>query len=190
MHIQCINRFIVNRAKERDMHGLKTLVILMGLSSFLASSCSKGEDDCPDCVYEVFECKVNGEQWGPDCDSGTILWGCSAIDCLYYNDTKRLNIRVVSESRNQRMLISCYDLSLGINPIYYGRGEFLDYDLAGNCGRYDLDTTKGHFMNIITVDTINFIVEGEFGFTAISVCDGVNDTIMVTEGKFLLGYRF
>ncbi len=50
-----------------------------------------------------------------------------------------------------------------------------------------MDTTLVRRLNILEVDTVNFLIKGTFEFTTINEC---NDTMHITDGFFHVNFRF
>ena len=66
-----------------------------------------------------------------------------------------------------------------------------DLSMVGNCGRYELDTSKLNILNILEIDTINQVIKGEFDFYAIDDYDGCDSAkVHITDGYFDVIYRF
>lgn len=152
------------------------------LPFLLLTSCSKEEEGCLDCL-ETFRCKINGEMWAPNCESGTILWGCTAIRCRYNENSRALEMRVVNEGHNSRLLINGRSIVLGNNPMFYTDREYIDYS-RGNCGSYDLIQELPNYINVINIDTSEHTIEGTFAFSVLGECD--QDTLHITDGYFHL----
>ncbi len=157
---------------------MKYLTILLIALLSLASSCQK-EDPFPPEDYhkDIFR------------------FGCDAVDCQYYwKDTKTFEISAVNKSfdgnENQSIGIASVFAALGDNELGLSLREYKDWNKPGNCGFYDLDTTSTRRLTILEVDTINYLIEGTFEFTAIDHYEDCKDTIHITDGYFHVNFRF
>jgi hypothetical protein len=158
------------------------LFLALGL---MMSGCTK-EEECDDCL-ETFRCKINGEKWEPSCsDAAPVRW-CPDIDCLYYEESRGIEIRVVNRRENNRLHFANRGLIMNkpVNIDLLDR-EYIDYT-RGNCGGYDLIQELPNYIEMTALDTINFTVEGTFAFSVLGTCDG--DTLHITDGYFHLAYR-
>jgi len=169
------------------------LPILMILLATIWSSCLK-EKFKPDYHVDVFRCKVNGEEWVATCP-GAGLWGCEPIDCQYYwKDSKAFEISAVRKlhdnSMDQSIKLYAPRSQMGINDLAMIRRAFKDWNKPDNCGFYNLDTLSSNILNILEVDTINYIIKGTFEFTAIDEFGTCRDTVRFTDGFFHVNYRF
>ncbi len=170
---------------------MKYLTILLIASLSLASSCQK-EDPFPPEDYhkDIFRCKVNGVEWTPHCISDP-LFGCDAVDCQYYwKDTKTFEISAVNISNDKTLNNSISFAGFGYegneNLIRSLKENYKDWNKPSGCRFYDLDTTSTRRLTILEVDTINYLIEGTFEFTANNECF---DTMRITDGYFHVNFR-
>ena len=129
-------------------------------------------------------------EWTPHCISDP-LFGCDAVDCQYYKGSKTIEIisirRYQDNSVNQGMRLYKYNSVLGENELQESIQDYTDYNNKSGCLTYSIDSSYNRRLTILSIDTINFIVEGTFEFTAISECQ---DTVRITDGYFEIEYRF
>ncbi len=72
-----------------------------------------------------------------------------------------------------------------INDISFKENIFHDRNLTSDCKDFQLDTFSNRFIKVITLDSVNRIIEGELEFTAINQCQ---DTVRITDGYFKVSY--
>jgi hypothetical protein len=168
----------------------QTLLLLLSFSIFFA--CNKDDGITPPEEWtsddNIFQCKVNGEDWGPEGNSTSIAGGNLAV---YYTDfNKALQLTVSNDNGNdinQAIIIFTYLTQEGFpNYKIRNRKPFIDFK---NCGNYYRDTTvrNMNLINFSDIDSVNFIMEGTFEFEASNSDCG--DTIRVTDGYFKAKYR-
>jgi len=171
---------------------MKTIRFLLAITILAGVSFSCRKDRIqPDYHVDVLRCKVNGEEWVATCP-GAGLWGCEPIDCQYYwKDIKSFEIFAIRKLHDntvdQSIKLYIPKSTIGINEIVYFSRSFKDWNQPSGCRFYKLDTTQMNILNIISVDTSDYIIKGNFEYTAINDC---NDTLRITDGFFHVSYRF
>ena len=167
---------------------IQTTTLLLTIIT-LFSYCKK-EDPEPDPIpyFDKFRCKINGQLYTPYCE-GNLIFGCNPIDCQYYHDTKKISLRVRNERINLSMAVrSSRGVKIGNNSLSKTIGGGVTDDSYPNgCQSFDHDTTRYNNITILSIDTVNFKIEGEFEFDALNQC---GDTLRVREGYFNTNYRF
>lgn len=163
--------------------------ILLILLFTLASSCSKY--DCDDCIY--FRCKVDGKEWRMNCNTQE-PFGCSAYDVQYYryDGTNNIYLYIKNDDNNSAVKLYAKNIdSTGLRYVIRRPGttfsSYIDRNTKKLCDSYKMDTLKYNYLRLNEIDTINYIVGGEFEFTGQDSCGNV---VQITEGKFRLRYRF
>jgi len=168
---------------------MKKLIIL-SIAVFTLLSCCKKEDPdpCPTCPKTEFRCKIDGMDYVPYCEPD-IIFGCTATRAQYYNDTKSLEIVSGNDKTNWSIAIRKHGLKIGKNVLSVRGGGVGNATAPGNCGSYDLDTTKLNILTILEIDTIKSIIEGEFDFYTFEDSEGCEkESVHVTEGYFKVSY--
>jgi hypothetical protein len=166
-------------------------IILISLVLASISACVKKQDPTGSSWHvDIFHCKVNGEEWKPQCVSDP-LFGCDPVDCQYYGDTKTIELTAVRRSNDksvfQGMILYKYKSLMGDNVIGNFKEIFTDWNKPAACIGHDMDTTSVRRLTILEVDTVNFLIKGTFEFTAINDCQ---DTMHITDGYFHVNFRF
>ncbi|MCO6485457.1 MAG: hypothetical protein J5I41_06725 [Saprospiraceae bacterium] len=167
-------------------------IILLSLMLAALASCFKMKDTPPTPSWHkgVFHCKVNGEEWKAQCVSDP-LFGCNAVDCQYYWDTKGFEISAVNitydKTTNNSLHFFARPAIIGTAEIIFLSREYKDWNKPSGCRFHDLDTTSMRRLTILEVDTVNFLIKGTFEFTAINNCQ---DTVRITDGFFHVNFRF
>jgi hypothetical protein len=170
---------------KKFINSTRWALILFLALGLMASGCTK-EEECDDCL-ETFRCKINGEKWSPQCDGYPNSW-CPDIDCQFYIDNRYLSLYIVNDNDMSRLRFSAYNLSVSkTRSLINLRREYKDLS-RGNCASYDLIQSLTNYIELISIDTINYTVEGSFAFSVLGRCDG--DTLHITDGYFHLAYRF
>ena len=158
----------------------------------MAASCEENRlEESLEEQHRLVRCKVNGEDWRPrgDGTGGLAIQGNTPFDLLYYNDTKSFELSAGNHELSQGMRVFGRNTIVGVNEIYYN-GNFTYFSDGSNsqdCIKYDSLNNSNNTFTILTLDSVNFIMTGEFEFQAINDCE---DTVSVTEGYFDLHYRF
>lgn len=162
--------------------------LLLTCVLFISASCTKEENSCVqknDC--NILEWKVDGKKYKAECESGP-LFGCDAVDCQYYHDTKTLEFVGVGENgavgvyKYKSLIITGQNNTFGQHDKLNFRSRYND----NNCIVYSLDTNSKYSFIINNVDTVSKYIEGEYSFTGINDCQ---DTVKVSDGYFKLSYR-
>ncbi len=159
---------------------------------FLFSSCHE-EDPCPTCFIKIVRCKVNGQDWVSNCISNDPLFGCSSVRCYYsYNEKKGLDFSAVNDMNNSGIGLDQFSAwggaQLGSNSIQQRELGFSNFTLPGNCVALDsLDFSYNNYFILDKIDTVNFILEGKFGFRSYNLC---GDTVTITDGYFKTKFIF
>ncbi len=174
---------------------LPLITLLAFALLFTCANCNKDDDTQP--KHNTFRCKVNGQDWEAYTYKNTGIFGMGVqgpTDLQYYDDTKFFSLgaaRVLEDKPvDQSIRMAAKPTIIGKNNLELVQKEFKDWNRPGNCGFYDLDTTKTRCLTILAIDPENHIMEGTFEFTAIDDYDGCADTVIVTDGYFKLEYRF
>jgi hypothetical protein len=171
---------------------MKNLIYLFGLYIIILASCDPDEP-CPTCFEDIVRCKVNGKDWVSNCKSTNPLFGCSSVRCYYYYKTDYdLSISSVNDKDDIRIGMdqssSDGGAKIGLNTIEKGDFVLNNSNLNGNCILFlDIDTSYNNKFEVITIDTINYIIEGHFQFKAFNNC---GDTSTVTNGYFKTKFKF
>ncbi len=164
----------------------KVFLLSTAFCCFFAFSCKKEnpspQDKCLDrprcegCDWNVFRCKVNGEDWCASCESGDPLFGCDPVDCQFYPSSQSLAISAGNKEGKGGISISVSNSIIKMDSSRLSRVQNI-YRLRKyntlDCYTYDLDDGSK-------------IIEGSFEFTAINTCF---DTVHITDGYFKLTYR-
>jgi hypothetical protein len=168
----------------------KILLLLLTFSLFFA--CNKDDEPTPENWTEddnIFRCKVNGVDWEPEGDGISFSGGnldiyyesffLNAIQIQASKDNDDVNEFISLGAFVEKAVIGNYDISSNI--------LFVDH----NCASYFRDTLTENKVRIITIDSINNILEGEFNFSANK---GNNDNctvekVTITNGYFKAKYR-
>ena len=167
------------------------LTSILFLSIFLIISCGDNYT-CDDCIY--FTCDVDGEEFRPDCSSESIF-GCSAIDAKYFiHGSRDIYVYIKNEERDDNIRIN--SINITDENEYYplikaNNKNFIStfYRGSAECNKYRVDTmSTSDRLYITEIDTINWIIAGEFNFTGFNECTG--DPVHITNGKFRLNYTF
>jgi hypothetical protein len=176
------------------MYTIIRLSSIIFFMTFILSSCNKDPlDACaedPTCEY--FRCKVNGEWWTPDCEDGP-LFGCRHTDVQYYfRTTGTIEFSSKSENKNEGMLIIIHDIfkTDTMYNHYLGPNVSSRFRRSNNnldCQIYKLVDQNSSTFLLTKIDTVNFLIEGKFSFSAKNEC---NDIVRVTDGSFRQHYRF
>ncbi|MFK8006223.1 MAG: hypothetical protein AB8H03_07625 [Saprospiraceae bacterium] len=167
---------------------MKKLIFLF-LITFSWQTCGEGIILSEPKSTDIFQCKINGIDWEPEGDG--VGFSDDNLDIYYENFfLNAIQIRTKREigSQNDFMSISFFvgNGIIGSHDIL-GTKLFTDY----NCGNYYRDTLTENIIDIISIDSINNIIEGTFYFTAkegsTSTC--TVEEIAVTDGYFKAKYR-
>jgi len=165
-------------------------LFLLGLFGLLAG-CQK-EDPTPTYHKDIFRCKVNGVEWSATCPS-TGLFGCEPIDCQYYwKDTKGFEIRALRRNNitsiRESIALFARPVVIGNNlTIFPRKNNFMNMKNSSDCIIYTIDSASTNYIDIVYIDTLNYLIEGSFEYTAINNCQ---DSVMVTDGYFFVTFRF
>jgi len=166
----------------------KLIIISLTIITTLSCCKEKDPDPCPTCPKTKFRCKIDGMDYTPYCEPD-FIFGCTAVESQYYNDVKSLEIVSGNDKKGWTMAISKYGIKIGQNKLSLNGGGVTNKNIEGNCGRYDLDTSRINILTILDIDTINSIIEGEFDFYVVDNCEGCGkETLHVTEGYFKINY--
>ena len=154
----------------------------------LISSCAD-EDLCPRCFEDIVTCKVNGKEWRSNCISIDPLFGCKAVNCYYYiKDDYGLNLLAGNDNPSSGLEINIRNLKLGNNNIKSRSFGYTDLNLFGNCIKLDsLIPNYLNVMNVFTIDTVNYILQGKFAFRVYNSC---GDTVTISDGYFKTKFIF
>ncbi len=187
MNIYFLSQFnMLNAMVKRNSN-----FILLLFCAFLLNACESDLEKCqdnPDCTY--FVCKVNGEDWGINCE-GDPLFGCTALDARYLKDIQALSIIANNIENNTTITFKGKSkLKIGNNSFFIN--EFINTRFAdGNknepCIIFKLDTLVKSNFYISQLDTLNYKLEGTFFLECRNEC---GDVVNITDGKFRVGYRF
>ena len=174
---------------------MKSTFFFILIMIIFLTGCEKPYIPCdpsnPDCIYAV--CRVDGERWGMSCERDGIF-GCSAADVQYYRmyPEEHIYIYIKNDAEDSALKVRAkyvqfvdeiYPLAtLGQVPSFY-----VDRKTSSLCSTYKIDTTKYNYLLLNEIDTVNFIVGGEFEFTGQDSCGKV---VHITDGRFRLNYRF
>ena len=159
---------------------------VLGIIFILISSCAD-EDPCPRCFEDIVTCKVNGKEWQSNCISHDPLFGCTSVGCYYYfRDDHSMTLNSIDDLANINIEISQSKLTGGLkigNQILRSRDVRIgNRNQNGNCFEYEyLDSTFNNNLLINKIDTINYIIEGQFEFKVNNHC---GDTATITDGHF------
>ncbi len=173
----------------------KIFLLSAAFFCLLAFSCKKEnpspQDKCLDrprcegCDWNVFRCKVNGEDWCANCESNDPLFGCDPVDCQFYPSDKTLEIYALGE-----YFLHLYNYKSIIegdsSQFFLKKSVFGNITNNSDCIRYDLDTITISYLYTNKINSIEKVVEGSFEFDAINNCQ---DTVRITDGYFKLTYR-
>ncbi len=164
------------------------IITFFAISIVILSSCNK-EDPCPSCFEDVVTCKVNGKEWRSNCISNDPLFGCRAVNCYYYiKDDYGLNLLAGNINPNSGLEINIRNLKLGNNNIKSRSFGYTDMKLLGNCIKIDsLVPNYLNEMNVVKIDTVNYILEGKFAYQVHNFC---GDTITISNGYFKTKFLF
>lgn len=168
------------------------IIIALHALSFIFYSC-KEDETCPNCFKDFVRCKVNGKEWESNCVSNDPLFGCDPITCYYYiKDDYGFSLHAGSSNDNNG--ISLIQASgwggarLGMNIINYREFGLRNLNNINNCIYLDsIDFNFNNFFQLLKIDTVNFVVEGKFGFKVFNLC---GDTATVTDGYFKSKFIF
>lgn len=164
---------------------MNKLLYIFLIGFLLAASCNPDDNQVTE-PHTTFRCKINGKDWEP---AGGGAQTINPYEILYYDDNNSLDIvafRSLSTVR-QIIKINCFIKNIGVRNELRSSDEVFEDILNTNCRIYDLDTTKTNYILVSEIDTINYIIVGEFEFSAINNC---NETVNITEGYFDLPYTF
>jgi len=146
--------------------------------------------------HKFFRCKVNGEEWTWNPAN---LWNSQAI--AYYTDTYqpgdtltdgRFDIRMANypdkskyESIHIFVINNLKEGENNLNNIYashnyYHYRVFSEY--KPHSKYYYLDSNYYNSLYIMDIDSINYIITGQFEFRAVT--GDAQDTVLVTDGEF------
>jgi hypothetical protein len=168
-----------------------TLLLLLTFSLFFA--CNKDDGITPHEEWtsddNIFQCKVNGEDWEPEGNSASISGGSLAV---YYVDFTKGFQLIASNKNDDKNLNQAISMSTFLTNGAIGtykilsKTVFIDFN---NCGDYYRDTTiqDTYTINISDTDSLNHIMEGTFKFKATN--DDCGDTIRVSDGYFKVKYQ-
>ncbi len=158
----------------------------------LIASCNK-DDDQPNYHDDIVRCKVNGVEWEAfDYTEGDIGgWGPGAIDLQYYKDTGFFELgagrKLEDQSINQSFTFFVPDSKIGSNAISFRTDAFHDALKNSGCKFYDLDSLADNRLILNNIDTVNYIITGQFEFSVTNEC---GHTLQITDGYFNSQYRF
>lgn len=176
---------------------MKNALLLLAALLTLVASCNKDNAEpnptcgepragCANCEWNVFRCKVNGEDWCANCEDGP-LFGCDPVDCQFYPEDNWLGILPKSTGDLLFKIYNFGDVSLtDTSIISFDDDIIFNTALEVNCQMYNLDTISKYFIHIKDLDIVSKLIEGDFEFTAFNECQ---DTVRVTDGYFKLTYR-
>ncbi len=164
------------------------------MMTFILSSCDKDpiEACAEDPTCEYFRCKVNGEWWTPDCEDGP-LFGCRHTDVQYYYGTTgyiEFSSKSQKNDESMSMRIESVFISDSIYSHYLGPNTSSRFRRGNNkndCQIYKLIDQNNSTFLLAKIDTVKFIIEGKFSFSAKNEC---NEIIDITDGSFRQRYRF
>jgi hypothetical protein len=165
----------------------KILLLLLTFSLFFA--CNKDDEPTPENWTEddnIFRCKVNGVDWEPEGDGVSFSGGNLDI----YYEKYILNAIQVSASKDNNDVNEFMTMFIGTKPNLIGEHLIGTTTIYTNnsCGNYFRDTLADNIVNILEVDSVNFIMEGKFKFTGInSSC--LTNKVVITDGYFKAKYR-
>lgn len=168
------------------------IIIALHALSFIFYSCREDET-CPNCFKDFVRCKVNGKEWESNCVSNDPLFGCRAVRCDYsYNLKRGLSISAINDANSSGISLNQFSAwgggIFGDNSIQQRELKLSNYNLLGNCIRMDsLDFSYNNYFILENIDTLNFIIEGRFGFRVYNLC---GDTAIVTDGYFKTKFIF
>ncbi len=182
--------FLSQFYKLNTMVKFRSDFILLLFCTILLNACQSDLEKCqdnPDCTY--FVCKVNGEDWGINCE-GDPLFGCSAIDVQYYKKSGNIELHAVNGNKDQVISIFSHELHLGENKFYSKNTvntEFGNGKNENKCVLSKIDTLTPSAFFIDKIDTIKFRIKGSFFLECKNEC---NNIVKITDGQFHVGYRF
>lgn len=166
---------------------MKKLYPILLSALFLAASCSKGDlPKCEECYEGEVRCLINGQEWKAKCESG--LFGCTPYQCRYYQTSDKAIEVIARDNHNKSTLFFGVTskqggIRVGLNSLFPWRHS---YRVDDGCGEYATDTISPHELTILSIDTVNRIIEGEFNYTAVGECGKV---VEITDGYFKVDYR-
>ncbi|MEZ5057437.1 MAG: hypothetical protein R2879_10435 [Saprospiraceae bacterium] len=167
------------------------------LTLFFLFACEKGDvnpnqdcgiprESCRDCEWNVFKCKINGEEWCASCEGENIIFGCDPVDCQFYpNDSIRwLNTIAYNDYYTINITSSIFEIDEKCE--FLGKSILFNRKMVGECKVFAPDTTFANSVKITSIDHQEQLIEGSFEFQALNEC---GDTTKVTDGIFKLTYR-
>ena len=166
---------------------MKKLVPIILSALFLAASCSKDDNPgCEECFDGEVTCLINGEGWKAKCNSG--LFGCTPYDCRYYQKgSHAIEFSASNSNSESRIFFGVTSnqggVILGKNQLHAWKNSYNDPE---PCGWYYTDSTRPRELYILSIDTVNRIIEGEFNYTAVGECGKV---VEITNGYFKVDYK-
>lgn len=178
------------RKNRRGLNKSRLYIYSMFILMFLWG-CEKGESfDYEVREHEVVSCKINGEDWVP---VRTYLFAIRTYKVQYYEDTGFFSMSCANLREDVALkggiVMNVDSLKIGENKlverdhIYYISND----ENTSDCTYYyDLDSTNHNYINIENIDTVNYILTGTFGFTAVNDCA---ESIAVSDGYFDIKYH-
>ncbi len=169
----------------------KIIYLLFTATLFLATACDKEDDMTSDSSnnHDILRCKINGENWTPKVAGFDLVY---PFELNYYRDIERLELLVKNNAGSSILQGSIYircnvDSVNTLNKIIFREDVIKNNNYSYECSAFGLDTLTTNFIQITSIDTLNFVMTGKFECSAINDCQ---DTIRVTEGYFDLNYFF
>lgn len=164
---------------------MKNIACVILFFCFLFSACIK-EDICMNSGnHDYLCCKIDGKDW-------TIGGGwVFPYDLNYYSDTKWLSL-LARNTSNDEIMLGAFQITTNIEKLQtkspLGLLLLQKSSNTTRCKYYEnIDISDDNFIKVLEIDSINYIIKGEFEFSAINECQ---DTIRVTDGYFDLNYTF
>ena len=134
--------------------------------------------------------KVNGEEWRPDCESDFL--GCTHTDVQYYKEDGTLLLSVENSNSKTGMYMKAKYLYSIDKEYKLFRDQntttrYFEFDSNGNSNRFSLDTLTKNKIILSKLDTVNYLIEGQFEFECVDIN---NQRVKISNGEFRQKYRF
>ncbi|NOT36833.1 MAG: hypothetical protein HOP11_05605 [Saprospiraceae bacterium] len=165
---------------------MKNLMLFSSILSILFLTCcdknSSGMEPCNNCHTNIFQCKINGVDWKPDCIPDP-LFGCNSIETQYYLHTNWLGINCINDFN--KISFALYSENIK----YLDSISLIDVTMANlsknkDCIIYKIDSSQFSYLKIIEINETKRIIEGSFACSLINKCE----TLRISDGYFKLKF--
>lgn len=155
-------------------------ILLLAACLCIAGSCKKEEDD--NRHRDIFRCEINDVLWEAKCIDEP-LFGCSAVDCQYYENTGFLELVAYNDLGDENTGFHIVKKSTG-GGLVLGNNEMDIIEIFINNEKFDSIINSNFIVN--SIDHSNKIIEGVFNCT---VKAGESSIASITQGYFKVKYR-